>query len=141
MKNVIFFIIILIFLAACTHNQGSENLYRENEVRDETTLISNPINREELRMRDGQNPNIPHTDGRRLYNQADVEKARQIVNGTGEYRAGRIWINGDDMWVTAYKKGMLSDRQRVSDSAALRKKLLRELPRYHIQVKIQEVRS
>lgn len=146
MKNAIFFIIILVFLAACTQNQGSENMYGDNEMRDGTTLISNPTtDREGLDTRDwsmdAQNPNFPNTDGRRLNNQADIEKARQIINETAEFRAGPIWINGDDMWVTAYKRGMVSDQQRVSDATALRKKLLKGLPRYHIQVKIQEDRT
>lgn len=145
MKNAIFPIIILVFLAACTQNQGSENLSGENKVSDGTTLISNPPNRDGLDTRDwsmdAQNPNFPNTDGRRLSNQDDIEKAREIINKTNEFRAGPIWINGDDMWVTAYKKGMVSDRQRVSDASALRKKLIKGLPRYHIQVKIQEDRT
>lgn len=145
MKNVIFPILILVFLAACTQNQGAENLYGNNEVRDGTTLISNRQDQQEYNTRewtmDAQNPNFPNTDGRRLNNQADIEKARQIIDATAEFRAGPIWINGDDMWVTAYKRGMVSDRQRVSDATALRKKLLKGLPRYHIQVKIQEDRT
>ena len=144
MKKVVFPILILALLAACNQNQGAENLYGDNEVRDETTLISNRQDQQEYNTRewtmDAQNPNFPHTDGRRLNNQSDIEKARQIINATTEFRAGPIWINGDDMWVTAYKKGMVSDRQKVSDATAQRKKLLEGLPRYHIQVKIQEDR-
>lgn len=145
MKNYLFFILVLIFLAACGQNQGAENLYGENEVRDGTTFISNRLDRQEYNTRDwsmdAQNPNFPNTDGNRVNNGADIDKARQIIEATGEFRAGPIWINGDDMWVTAYKRGMIKNQQRVKDASALRKKLLKSLPRYHIQVKIQEDRT
>jgi len=147
MKNVIFTIFILVFLAACGQNQGSENLYGENEIRDGTTLISNRLDQQEYNTRewtmDAQNPNFPNTDRNRarVNNQTDIDKARQIIEETNEFRSGPIWINGDDMWVTAYKRGIIADRQRVKDASNLREKLIKALPQYHIQIKIQEDRT
>lgn len=147
MKNFIIFILSFIFLAACSQNQGKGNLFGGNEGRDGTTLISNRLDEQEYNTRewtmDAQNPNFPKTDRNRdrINNGTDIDKARQIIEDTNEFRSGPIWINGDDMWVTAYKRGIISDRQRVKDASELRKKLIKALPRYHIQIKIQEDRT
>ena len=147
MKNCIALMIAFSILAACSQNQGRENGYGGNEVSDGAALISNRLDEQEYNTSewtmDAQNPNLPNTDRDRdrINNGTDIDKARQIIEATNEFRSGPIWINGDDMWVTAYKKGMISERQRVKDASELREKLIKELPRYHIQIKIQEDRT
>lgn len=146
MKKLVVFIMSLSILAGCTNfNRGVEKLYGPNEDQTGFRNVSTRDDDQEYQTRgwtmDEQNPNFLNTDGRRnVNNQADIDQAREVIEGTGAYRSGPVWINGDDMWVTAYKKGMMTDSERVKASTDLQKKLVKALPRYHIEVKIQEDR-
>ncbi|TWD99491.1 hypothetical protein FB550_107126 [Neobacillus bataviensis] len=71
----------------------------------------------------------------------DINKAKQVIADTNEFRTDSIWINGDRMWVTVYKKGMLSDKARNDAEARLHRKLVKALPRYNIEVRVQEDRT
>jgi hypothetical protein len=70
----------------------------------------------------------------------DINKAKQVIAHTNEFRTDSVWINGDRMWVTVYKKGMLSDQARNKAEARLHRKLVAALPRYNIEVHVQEDR-
>jgi len=70
----------------------------------------------------------------------DINIAKQVIAHTNEFRTDSVWINGDRMWVTVYKKGMLSDQARNKAEARLHRKLVKALPRYNIEVRVQEDR-
>lgn len=70
----------------------------------------------------------------------DVYKAKQVIGETDEFVTDSVWINGDRMWVSVYKKGMLSEKDRRGAEARLHKKLIQALPRYHIEVRVKEDR-
>ncbi|MEH7415903.1 hypothetical protein V7266_11535 [Neobacillus drentensis] len=70
----------------------------------------------------------------------DINKAKQVIADTNEFRTDSVWINGDRMWVTVYKKGMFSDKTRNDAEARLHRKLVNALPRYNIEVRVQEDR-
>jgi len=70
----------------------------------------------------------------------DINKAKQVIADTKEFVTDSVWINGDRMWVSVYKKGMLSDRGRVDAEARLHRKLVQALPRYNIEVRVKEDR-
>jgi len=70
----------------------------------------------------------------------DIDKAKQVIADTNEFVVDSVWVNGDRMWVSVYKKGMLSDRGRVDAEARLHRKLVQALPRYNIEVRVQEDR-
>ncbi|MBS4190071.1 hypothetical protein KHA94_07620 [Bacillus sp. FJAT-49705] len=145
MKRFGVFILLLAFLAGCTNfNRGVEEFSGTNEDNDNISNVSNRLDREDTQewTMDSQNPNFLPLDRRdNVSDQSDINKARQVIEETGTYRAGQVWINGDDMWVTAYKKGMMTESEKVDASSKLRKQLLKALPRYHIEVKVQEDRT
>jgi hypothetical protein len=95
-----------------------------------------------------QNPNFLNLNGTRngvssggASNFAnDDEKARQVIASTKEFRTDSVIINGNRMWVTVYKKGILTDREKVKAEARLHRKLIHALPRYNIEVRVQEDR-
>lgn len=69
----------------------------------------------------------------------DVDKARQVIGQTKGYRPGSVWINArNHMRVTAYKKGLVTQRERLDAEKYLEKKLTAALPRYKIDVKVLE---
>lgn len=70
----------------------------------------------------------------------DIHKAKQVIADTNEFVTDSVWINGDRMWVSVHKKGMLSDRGKIDAEARLHKKLIQALPRYNIEVRVQEDR-
>ncbi|WP_066389545.1 hypothetical protein [Neobacillus mesonae] len=74
-------------------------------------------------------------------NQADdINKAKEVVAATNEFVTDSVWINGDRMWVSVFKKGMFSDRGKIDAEARLHKKLITALPRYNIEVRVKEDR-
>ncbi|MEH7436213.1 hypothetical protein V7182_01855 [Neobacillus drentensis] len=70
----------------------------------------------------------------------DTYKAKQVIAKTNEFVTDSVWINGDRMWVSVYKKGMLSDKERMDAQARLHRKLVQALPRYNIEVRVKEDR-
>lgn len=70
----------------------------------------------------------------------DTDKAKQVIGQTKEFTTDSVWINGDRMWVTVFKKGMLTDTEKIDAEARLHRKLVQALPRYNIEVRVQEDR-
>ena len=70
----------------------------------------------------------------------DINQAKQVIANTNEFKTDSIWINGDRMWVTVYKKGMLTNKGKDDAEARLHRKLIKALPRYNIEVRVQEDR-
>lgn len=70
----------------------------------------------------------------------DVDKARQTIALTKEFKPGSVWINNaaDHMQVTAYKKGPLTAKQRKAAEVRLRRQLIAALPRYTFKVTVLE---
>jgi hypothetical protein len=70
----------------------------------------------------------------------DVDRARRIVTQTKEFQPNTVWINGDRMWVTAFKKGILAEKERTAAEARLHRILVQAFPKYHIEVSVKEDR-
>jgi hypothetical protein len=68
----------------------------------------------------------------------DINKAKQVIAGTNEFTTDSVWINGDRMWVTVYKKGTQSNNDKNNEEARLHRKLVQALPRYHIEVRVKD---
>jgi hypothetical protein len=93
-----------------------------------------------------QNPNFLNLRGTSLNDASnrnnmgrDIDVAREIVNGTDDFRSESIWINnaGDGMTVTVDTKGNLDGKERDDAIAKLRSKLEQALPRYSIKIREQ----
>ncbi len=94
-----------------------------------------------------QNPNFLDLDKTESGGEAgagnqgnDTEKAKDVIAGTKEFTTDSVWINGNRMWVTVYKKGMLSDDEKNAAEARLHRQLVKALPRYNIEVRVNEDR-
>lgn len=87
-----------------------------------------------------QNPNLVNV-GSEKNHRNDIEHARRTILATKEFTPDSIWINGDDLWVTAVTKGPLTGRERLDAQARLHKILVKALPTYHVEVKIEEDRQ
>ncbi len=94
-----------------------------------------------------QNPNFLDLEGTGSGGEAgsnnqgnDINKAKQVIADTDEFVTDSVSINGDRMWVSVYKKGMLKNQDKIKAEAKLHKKLVRALPRYNIEVRVQEDR-
>ena len=70
----------------------------------------------------------------------DINKAKQVIADSDEFTTDSVWINGDRMWVSVYKKGMQTERGKINAEARLHRKLVQALPRYHIEVRVKEDR-
>ncbi|WML41659.1 hypothetical protein RCG19_08420 [Neobacillus sp. OS1-2] len=116
-----------------------ENVSNRNRGKNEQHLVEDDIT--------NQNPNfldLKHTgsgsEASAGNHGTDINKAKQVIADTKEYVTDSVWINGDRMWVSVYKKGMLSDQGKVAAEARLHKKLIHALPRYNIEVRVKEDR-
>ncbi|MDP4162983.1 MAG: hypothetical protein Q8906_04320 [Bacillota bacterium] len=91
-----------------------------------------------------QNPNFLNLNGTSSGSSAstsmglDVNKAKQTIGQMKDLSPGSIWIHGDTMRVTAYKKGTLTNREKAIVEARLQRKLIQALPRYTIKVNVTE---
>lgn len=145
-KLTVLLLFILTIVTGCNTNlQGS---YDKDEDRDGTKLMTNTNRGDDDGVTDmpgrtmsDQNPNLLNTDGGKIDNGNDISKAKQVINQTKEFRADSVWINGNHMWVTVYKKGMMSEKEKINAESKVHQKLTKALPRYDIEVRVLEDRS
>lgn len=146
MKKLSIFLLMLAFMAGCANNKATESEY-DHESQDGVSFINNNLDRTEdndtmdRTMSGDQNPNFINFDGKRLDNQDDIDQARKVIAAHEGYRPGAVWVNGEDMWVTAYRRGNMTHQEKIDSQAQLHKMLIKALPRYHIEVKVQEDRT
>lgn len=155
---------MLLVVSGCTGNQGTkEEAYdlrtdknapnyisnRGNDVTAPTNMSDRGKNEQHMVEDDITNQNPNFLDLKRTgsggeagaTNQGnDIEKAKQVIAGSDEFEADSIWINGDRMWVSVYKRGMQSDKGKINAEARLHRKLIQALPRYNIEVRVKEDR-
>ncbi|WP_160724201.1 hypothetical protein [Bacillus sp. USDA818B3_A] len=143
---------LLVILSGCqgqdSTTNGNTNDLRSNQVDSVADRGKNKQHQVEDDITN-QNPNFLDLKGTGSGGEAgggkntgnDTNKAKQVIAGTNEFTTDSVWINGDRMWVRVYKKGMLTNQEKNDAEARLHKKLVRALPRYHIEVQVQEDRS
>jgi hypothetical protein len=158
------FIMLLMLTAGCQMNRSANDTaydlrkdksapdYMSNRAnnRSDPEMTTNRANDKQHYVEDditGQNPNFLDLDRTGSGSESgngnhaiDIDKAKQVIAGTHEFVTDSVWINGDRMWVSVYKKGMLSNRDKRDAEARLHKKLMQALPRYNIEVRVKEDR-
>lgn len=145
MKKWLFVLMTVMVLSACNNNPKGLSDNQEDRA-GRSFVANNKDNGQDNTQsrgwqRSDQNPNFLNTDGGRVDYDGYIDKAKQTVNATEEFKAGSIWINGNRMWVTAYKKGQMSRQERVDAEARLHKELVKAVPRYKIEVQVKEDRT
>jgi len=166
-KFMVFLSLCMMFLiGGCNGNQGgnhgNEEAYDLKNDRSAPNYMSNRdgntpanmSNRGENKQRmveddiTNQNPNFlnlkrtgsgSETGGGKDTGE-DISKAKQVIADSNEFTVDSVWINGDRMWVSVYKKGMQSEQGKVKAEARLHRKLIQALPRYKIEVRVKEDR-
>ena len=154
MKKFIFptLCLAMLLLGGCQSNknanQASYDLRKDRNVQNMSNRMDNGDRRLIGYDVTDQNPNFLNLQGTRNGSASggsgnmgvDTDKAKQVIASTKEFTTDSIWVNGDRMWVKVYKKGPLTHNQRIADEARLHKKLTHALPRYNIEVRVQESR-
>jgi hypothetical protein len=153
-KWLLFSLLTLLFVSGCegtkdTNNTANYDLRKDRSAPEYMSYRSAGRDQPHLVEEDITNQNPNFLDLNRTGNGTeqgvsntgiDIDKARQVVGRTKEFRPGSVWINGNRMSVTVYKKGPLTDKERVDAETRIRKKLVAALPRYSIKVKVREDR-
>jgi hypothetical protein len=146
-------ILCLVIVSGCQ----SQNDRPANDIRSNTSKQNNMSIRDTNRGKNkqhlvedditNQNPNFLDLNRTGSGGEAgatnhgnDINKAKQVIATTNEFTTDSIWINGDRMWVAVYKKGMLTTKKKDDAEARLHRKLVMALPRYNIEVNVQEDR-
>ncbi|MGJ7920725.1 hypothetical protein [Neobacillus sp. LXY-4] len=134
---------LLLITTGCASNEqySAKKMENRNDQRINTLQQGNQVNEIRGRTMSDQNPNLVNINGRSYDRGDDVDHARSVINRMEGFRPGAIWINGSGMWVTAYKKGMMTNDEKIDAEASLHERLTRALPRYRIEVRVLEDRS
>src|SRR5690606_2335435 len=118
--------IVMLIASGCGNNQfGTGNLNNNDDLTEQ--LSTDPHFKD-------QNPNLPQHQGMM---EDDSSKARNVVENAN-FESGTVWVNGDEMRVTAYTDKKLSKKERKKQEQHLHNKLTNSLPRYDIKVKIKK---
>lgn len=144
-KLILLFILAVVIVSGCAQD-NAESTYEKNQ--DQAGQDLNTAH-DGVRHGDGpnfardqddgmtmtdQNPNLLNTDNENRHNfSQDVQKAKEVIADAG-YEPGSIWINGEEMNVTAEAQGRMTKKDRDAALKSLRNKLTRALPRYDINV-------
>jgi hypothetical protein len=148
MMLALFFTVLFMIATACGNvNQESEYGMHNDDggtrfIDNRNTHMDNDPNNVTSGEDMNQNPNLPNltsSEGTTSTTTGVFEdKAREVVNEYSDFRADEVWINGEQMWVTAHTKDEMTAEQTDKQEAKLKKKLEQALPRYNVNVKITE---
>lgn len=140
--------LLLTITTGCTAAKSNDNAFSNDEDKNGTQLMSNrraktidTTNETRGQTMSDQNPNLLNTDGGRNSIRSDVDKARDVINQTTDYQSDSVWVNGNTMWVTVYKKGMMTNEQRIDAEAIVHALLIKALPQYKIEVRVLQDRT
>lgn len=149
-KWIIPSLLAVVMLSACMKGNDTENTAYDlrKDTMNPNYMSNRADNRPERDMgpMSDQNPNFLNLRGTSLNDASnrnntgrDIDVARDVVNGTDDFRSESIWINnaGDRMTVTVDSKGDLNGKGREDAIARLRTKLEQALPRYTIEIREQ----
>lgn len=147
MKNIIFCLCsgVVLFTAGCGVNQ--ESGFGTDEDQNGTRFVNNHKNGLKQSDRNVQdmsngNPNFPNLSSQPGATSSSmgqyVDKARQVVTDESSFEPDEVWINGDQMWVTAHTRKRMGHSELDKNEAMLKEELERALPRFHMNVKITE---
>jgi hypothetical protein len=148
MMLALFFTVIFIIASACgsvnqeseygRHNDGEGTQFIDTRKPHMDNDPENVNNGESM----NQNPNVPNLTNNMENTSTTVgvneDKAREVVNEYSRFKADEVWINGEQMWVTAHTKEEMTAEETGKEEATLKKKLEKALPRYNVNVKITE---
>ncbi|CRK82620.1 hypothetical protein [Neobacillus massiliamazoniensis] len=157
MKKFIFpsllLLIMAILVCGCQGIKNNETAYDFRKDKNAPNYMSNELTGPDKGRVMGndvtnQNPNFLKLRGTRNGNASggsgnlgvDADKAKQVIADTKEFRTDSVWINGDRMWVNVYKMDQLTIQEKLDAQARLHRKLVEALPRYNIEVSVQEDR-
>jgi hypothetical protein len=137
-------VLTILMLSGCMKGNDTENTaYNLRNDNSNPNYMSNNVNQDVGPMSD-QNPNFLNLRGTSMNDASnrnntgrDIDVARDIVNGTDNFRSESIWINnaGDRMTVTVDSQGALDGRERKKAIETLRTKLQQALPRYSFEIR------
>ncbi|MDR7078623.1 hypothetical protein J2Y03_003676 [Neobacillus niacini] len=134
---------VLMLTGCMKGNDTTNTAYDIRKDNVNPNFMSNRVNRHMGPMSD-QNPNFLNLRGtsqndasNRNNTGRDIDIARDIVNGTDDFRSDSIWINnaGDQMTVKVDRRSQLNGAQRDKAIDRLHKKLQSALPRYTIDIR------
>lgn len=144
MKKILSLFALTILLTACGGVPDEDNLYVQDEDQNGRRFVNNDLNDVDTNqnvdqpMETNQSPNFIDLSETQPNKGTDVNKAREVIEEYTDFEADEVWINGQQMWVTAHTDEQLSQDRREKEEAELRKRLTRAIPRYKINVKISE---
>lgn len=149
-KWLVLTLFAVLMLSGCMKGNDTENTAYDlkKDTMNPNYMSNRSDNRPDSDMgpMSDQNPNFLNLRGTSLNDASnrnntgrDIDVARDIVNGTDDFRSESIWINnaGDGMTVTVDTKGNLNGKERDDAIAKLRSKLEQALPRYSIKLREQ----
>ncbi|MGM0843500.1 MAG: hypothetical protein ACQEUT_00885 [Bacillota bacterium] len=142
MKKVLYLAVLTIILTAC--GAQNDNLYVQDEDQNGRTFVNNKLNDVDTNqnvdqpMETNQNPSFIDLAETQPTKGTDIDKAREVIEVYTDYEPGQVWINGQQMWVTAYTHDEMAQDQRNEEEADLNKRLTRAFPRYQVNVQIRE---
>ncbi|QWC22675.1 hypothetical protein KJK41_20900 [Bacillus haikouensis] len=149
MTLALLFTVIFIIATACGVNQESEyGAHNDNGgakfIDNRKPKMDNQDNPQNVDKgeRMNQNPNLPNLTNNPKNTSTTMglyeDKAREVVREYSSFKPDEVWINGEQMWVTAHTKKDMSSEQTAQEEAKLKKKLQKAIPRYDVNVKITE---
>lgn len=131
LKKTIGFLFLIALLTGCGSNQLNDNA-TTNDGNDKMRKISSNPTDQNPNMIDLRQKDPAITVG------TDVDTAKYVVKRYKNYYDPTVWVNGNNMWVTAHTDNRLTAKERMKEEAKIHKKLIQALPRYDINVKIEE---
>ncbi|MGE8204999.1 hypothetical protein ACQKP0_10575 [Heyndrickxia sp. NPDC080065] len=131
-RKTIGFLSLIVLLTGCASNQLNDRSLTNTGEKNKYRRITTSTTDENPNMIDLKKGNPAPTIG------SDVNKAKGVVKSYKDYVPVSVWVNGNNMWVTAHTRERLSPHMRMKREAQLHKKLIQALPRYDINVKIEE---
>ncbi|WP_071461003.1 hypothetical protein [Bacillus massilinigeriensis] len=147
MNRMLAVLLALALLAGCGMFDNSQSGYKDEDKQGKAISTRDDGNvggGHDINASDGmdrtmsdQNPNFPDIGGNRHNFSDDVAKARETVASVKGFKADEVWIDGGTMNVSVLSSKNLSSGEKEKQAAKIKQKLTNALPRYNIDVNME----
>jgi hypothetical protein len=133
--KVVWMVIILLLLGACSNPGGQSEIQPESHKGSELKQTGEGVSNE--RGTTEQNPNFLNLSKNREQNEDEMDKLQEAIRNDKSLKINNVTMNGNTIWVDVASDSELTDDEAQKKQAELQTKMQNIIPRYDIKVNLE----
>ena len=133
--KVVWMVIILLLLGACSNPSGKSEIQPESHKGSELKQTGEGVSNE--RGTTEQNPNFLNLSKNREQNEDEMDKLQEAIRNDKSLKIDNVTMNGNTIWVDVASDSELTEDEKQKKQAELLTKMQNIIPRYDIKVNLE----